>query len=131
MFKAGTGHCVIDKARRNWCPFCRLQRCFEARMNVTAVQDERGPRKPKRNLLTIKNKTKSDSPSPPHTFNDDLHYQILAQILVACIRQAKNNENLRPFCRTQKETILRNVWTECFILRASHWSIDISTIISR
>lgn len=31
---AGKGNCVIDKARRNWCSYCRLQRCFQARMNV-------------------------------------------------------------------------------------------------
>lgn len=32
--KAGKGKCIIDKARRNWCSYCRLQRCFQARMNV-------------------------------------------------------------------------------------------------
>ena len=30
---AGRGQCQIDKARRNWCPSCRLARCFRAKMN--------------------------------------------------------------------------------------------------
>ena len=33
LFLAGNRDCAIDRARRNWCPYCRLQKCFTVGMN--------------------------------------------------------------------------------------------------
>lgn len=121
-------------------------------MNVTAVQEERGPRKHKRRvpLLHLNNNSYRHANEQPPQFSipilkitpalassvpsrytayEALHYRILTQILMTCIKQARSNENFSQFNRNQQNSILENVWSECFILRASHWSIDIGSII--
>ncbi|GAB0090531.1 hypothetical protein DMENIID0001_052680 [Sergentomyia squamirostris] len=104
------------------------------------VQEERGPRKPKklsdgptsekrRNTTKINHQQLPPFPSTALEQQIALHYQIMVQILVACIKQARCNEDFRLLEQNLQNSILRLVWPECFILRASHWSIDIRSII--
>ncbi|KAH8243500.1 hypothetical protein KR032_007909 [Drosophila birchii] len=123
------GNCVVDKARRNWCPSCRFQRCLAVGMNAAAVQEERGPRNQQLNRGTRRHPQQPQAAASITPHSQALHFQILAQILVTCLRQAKANEQFALLERCQQDAILQVVWSEVFVLRASHWSLDISSMV--
>lgn len=96
-------------------------------MKIEAVQEERGPRK-----------FKADTNRKPQiectaivARVEPTHDEIMTRILIACIKQAKNNDSFQRLDRPQQTQILSHVWCECFVLRASHWTIDINEIIEQ
>lgn len=106
-------------------------------MLLLAVQEERGPRKPKKSPSHSIEPRKVQKPimnviQPvvKSTLNCHHHqYRILTQILVSCVRQARCNEHFRHFAKDQQDVILELVWFECFLMRAANWTIDIVPIL--
>lgn len=132
-------HCVGDFCKPIHTPYVvRLPKLFTIIIfSLTAVQEERGPRNPK--LLKRNNKSEMDLRKKLSTHYGDLpfstpnvqklQHQILAKILISCLKQSRQNENFRHLHRKQQNSILKHVWSECFVLKAAYWSIDIGNIV--
>lgn len=117
-------------------------------MNVSAVQEERGPRRQKlikgekskasRNFL-VGNASKVHrfpsaqpaSSSVIATASKSSNQEMLIQILLTCLKQAQLSECLQSVTEHQRHVILRSVWSELFVLKASHWPIDIVAAVER
>jgi nuclear receptor, other families, insect len=54
---------------------------------------------------------------------------MLIQILLTCLKEARFSECFRTVTEHQRNVILQNVWSELFVLKASHWPIDIVAAI--
>ncbi|KOX67849.1 Nuclear receptor subfamily 2 group E member 1, partial [Melipona quadrifasciata] len=132
---AGTGACLVDKARRNWCPYCRLKRCFTVGMNTAAVQEERGPRA-RNNVASVARRAKRiPGWGGERLINEDwqllsgeetMRYEVAARIFFAAVRAARHHREFSTLDHHQQNEILRRGWAAAFVLRAAIWPIDLT-----
>lgn len=93
-------------------------------MVVSAVQEERGPRRG----IRLKSSSSSKSlKSSKQMASDSSSNQMLIQILLTCLRQVQSNECFNHISKLQRNVIIRHVWSELFVLKVSHWPIDITS----
>lgn len=119
-------------------------------MSISSVQKARGPRRKVKNAkinherssnfklnhsngfnTTILGSSMSNVSESSTSTDEIVSRKMLAQILLTCLQQAQVNECFQMVSQEQRNRILKNVWIELFILKASHWPIDVSQAIER
>jgi nuclear receptor len=66
-------------------------------MDIKAVQEERGPRKRKL-TKTLKRKSKKNQ-EMKSTDKQKNHFEILVQILLTCLKEARQNQHFKQFSK--------------------------------
>uniref|UniRef100_A0A915JSD0 Nuclear receptor domain-containing protein n=1 Tax=Romanomermis culicivorax TaxID=13658 RepID=A0A915JSD0_ROMCU len=145
---AGEHNCVIDKTRRNWCPACRLDKCFSVHMNKNAVQEERGPRK---SLKVKRDDCSSDENVKkmvkikyrPYIEKDEVitaessrkgestNIQWLLELIDSSITMVLQTPLLQFSDHNRKIDILKKIWHRSFAIFLSCKLRDDSTLIEK
>lgn len=107
-------------------------KCFLYNCTITifpAVQEERGPRKPKACFNPKHICNKIPTPSVTNFAPVHPHQELAAQILLVATRQARFNSGFGLLNRDSQNEILRYLWAPLFILRAAFWPIETEDIL--
>ncbi|XP_036144316.1 nuclear receptor subfamily 2 group F member 6 [Monomorium pharaonis] len=108
------GSCIVDKARRNWCPHCRLKKCFSVGMNTAGKIKYLN----KSTLLRIEF----------YIAGTAIQYEVSAQIFLAAIRGARRHRDFSLLNVEEQNKILRRGWSALFVLRAATWPVDLMNL---
>lgn len=83
---------------------------------LLAVQEERGPRKPK--LMSVFTKIQTNK------INTNYQNELISQILLVSIKQVRNNTGFGILNKISQNNILTHLWAPLFLLKSSnHWPI--------
>ncbi|CAG9768834.1 unnamed protein product [Ceutorhynchus assimilis] len=91
-------------------------------MNVTAVQDERGPRKPK--LLTAMITERFFSSTNNHTA-----YETVAHVFLFTIKQVRYNSGFGLLNRQSQNKILGQQWAAVLSFRLAYWTSNMDHVL--